>query len=118
MTWVNDHEVMQYFANRQQQDITEQEERRYLETLLASRNDRAWSIFAGDEYAGQFHALYRELAQKYRLPLVDFFLDGVALDDTLMQADGIHPNAKAQPRLLDNLWPALSSVLTRTTGKQ
>jgi diamine N-acetyltransferase len=52
MTWVNDREVMQYFANRQQA-ITEDEERRYLETLVASRNDRAWSVFAGEEYAGQ-----------------------------------------------------------------
>ena len=52
MTWVNDHEVMQYFAARQT-DITEEEERRYLETLLASRSDRVWSIFDGDAYVGQ-----------------------------------------------------------------
>jgi acyl-CoA thioesterase-1 len=65
----------------------------------------------GPEYADSFHALYGELARKYDLPLVDFFLDGVALDDRLMQADGIHPNAAAQPKLLDNLWPALSKVL-------
>lgn len=67
----------------------------------------------GAEYANSFHALYGELAKKYDVPLVDFFLDGVALDDTLMQADGIHPNATAQPKLLDNLWPALSKVLKR-----
>jgi acyl-CoA thioesterase I len=67
----------------------------------------------GAEYADSFHALYGELAKKYRLPLVDFFLDGVALDDTLMQADGIHPTAAAQPKLLDNLWPALLKVLTK-----
>jgi acyl-CoA thioesterase-1 len=65
----------------------------------------------GPEYADSFHALYGELAKKYDVPLVDFFLDGVALDDNLMQADGIHPNAAAQPKLLDNLWPALSKVL-------
>jgi acyl-CoA thioesterase-1 len=67
----------------------------------------------GPEYADSFHALYGELAKKYDVPLVDFFLDGVALDDTLMQADGIHPNATAQPKLLDNLWPALSKVLKK-----
>jgi len=67
----------------------------------------------GAEYANSFHALYGELAKKYDVPLVDFFLDGVALDDSLMQADGIHPNATAQPKLLDNLWPALSKVLTK-----
>jgi diamine N-acetyltransferase len=54
MTWVNDDEVMQYFANRQT-DISEPEERRYLEWLTASPNDRAYSIFAadGDRYLGQ-----------------------------------------------------------------
>ncbi len=67
----------------------------------------------GPEYANAFHALYGELAKKYKVPLVDFFLDGVALDDTLMQADGIHPNAAAQPKLLDNLRPALSKVLKK-----
>lgn len=67
----------------------------------------------GAEYANSFHALYGELAKKYDVPVVDFFLDGVALDDTLMQADGIHPNATAQPKLLDNLWPALSKVLKK-----
>jgi acyl-CoA thioesterase I len=67
----------------------------------------------GAEYANSFHALYGELAKKYDVPLVDFFLDGVALDDDLMQADGIHPNATAQPKLLDNLWPTLSKVLKK-----
>lgn len=67
----------------------------------------------GAEYADQFHALYGELAKKYSLPLVDFFLDGVALDDGLMQPDGIHPTAAAQPKLLDNLWPALLKVLKK-----
>lgn len=60
MTWVNDREVMQYFANRQS-DITEDEERRYLESLIASKNDRAYSIFAEDgAYVGQcsINAIY------------------------------------------------------------
>ena len=54
MSWVNDREVMQYFANRQT-SITEEEEASYLETLIASRNDRAFSIFdrADGRYLGQ-----------------------------------------------------------------
>jgi acyl-CoA thioesterase-1 len=67
----------------------------------------------GAAYADAFHALYGELARQYRTPLVGFFLDGVALDEKLMQADGIHPTAAAQPRLLDNLWPALQKVLKK-----
>lgn len=52
MTWVNDHEVMAYFANRQTH-ITREEELRYLDELVASQNDRVYSIFAGDAYVGQ-----------------------------------------------------------------
>jgi acyl-CoA thioesterase-1 len=65
----------------------------------------------GPQYAEQFHALYRELAKQLQVPLVGFFLDGVALDEKLMQEDGIHPNAAAQPRLLDNIWPTLARML-------
>ena len=39
------------------------------------------------------------------------FPDGIATVDELMQADGIHPNAKAQLKLLDNVWPVLKQVL-------
>ncbi len=52
MTWVNDHDVMAYFANRQS-NISREDELAYLTALVASKNDRAYSIFAGDEYVGQ-----------------------------------------------------------------
>ncbi len=65
----------------------------------------------GPAYAGAFERLYGELAARYRLPLVPFFLDGIALDDTLMQADGIHPTAAAQPRMLEMVWPKLRPLL-------
>lgn len=52
MTWVNDRDVMQYFAQRQDR-ISEEEEKRYLESLISSKTDRAFSIFMGDEYVGQ-----------------------------------------------------------------
>ena len=66
----------------------------------------------GERYANSFHATFGELADEHDLPHVGFFLDGVALEESLMQADGIHPNAKAQPRLLDNAWSAITEGLT------
>lgn len=66
----------------------------------------------GPRYAQSFHALYGELAETYDLEWVEFFLEGVALDDGLMQADGIHPNAEAQPLMLDNAWPAVAAALS------
>lgn len=63
------------------------------------------------EYAERFHALYHEVAEAEAVPLVAFFMEGVAENRELMQADGIHPSAAAQPRLLDNVWPALRPLL-------
>lgn len=65
----------------------------------------------GQRYTQQFQAVYKQLAEEHQLPLVDFFLDGVALQPTLMQRDGIHPTAEAQARMLDNVWPLLVAML-------
>lgn len=62
-------------------------------------------------YAERFHALYRDVADAEQVPLVDFFLEGVAETREQMQADGIHPTAAAQPRILENVWPALAPLL-------
>jgi acyl-CoA thioesterase-1 len=67
----------------------------------------------GPAYTKAFHDLFGELATKHRLPLVPFFLDGIALDDSLMLEDGLHPNAAAQPRLLEMVWPVLEPLLKR-----
>jgi len=65
----------------------------------------------GPRYGQQFRDMFAELAKTYSLPFVPFFLDKVALTDGLMQDDGIHPNAKGQPQLLENLWPKLKPLL-------
>ena len=52
MTWVNDRDVTQYFANRQT-DISESEERAYLETMTTSSRDRVYSVFDDEVYVGQ-----------------------------------------------------------------
>ena len=71
----------------------------------------------GPTYTNEFHALYGELAKRHGLPLVPFFLEGIALDDSLMQEDGIHPNAAAQPRLLAQVWPKLAPLLANDAVK-
>ncbi|HEU4486776.1 MAG TPA: arylesterase [Povalibacter sp.] len=67
----------------------------------------------GAGYAGQFQSLYKQLAQQYSLPMVTDFIESVALDATMMQADGIHPNARAQPVLLEAVWPTLEPLLEK-----
>lgn len=65
----------------------------------------------GPVYSRGFESVFTDLANEYKIPHVPFFLDGVALNPQLVQDDGIHPRAAAQPRLLDNVWPHLKQLL-------
>ncbi|MGH8166961.1 MAG: arylesterase [Woeseiaceae bacterium] len=65
----------------------------------------------GPRYTQAFEGVYRDVAEEKDLPWIEFFMEGVALNEELMQDDGIHPNEKAQPVLLDNAWPAIQQAL-------
>jgi acyl-CoA thioesterase-1 len=65
----------------------------------------------GEQYAGEFAAVYPTLAEKHDVLLIPFFLKNVALNPGMMQADGIHPNKQAQPHLMDNVWQTLGPAL-------
>lgn len=65
----------------------------------------------GPRYTEPFFAQYRELADAYELPLLPFLLEGIAENPGLMQSDGIHPIAEAQPMILGNVWPVLVDML-------
>jgi acyl-CoA thioesterase-1 len=67
----------------------------------------------GPRYSQEFQAMYGELSREHKVPLIPFVLEDVALRESLMQADGLHPNAKAQPLLLDEIWPQLEPLLKR-----
>ncbi len=67
----------------------------------------------GPRYGDQFAAVYPALAEQFRLPLVPFLLQDVALNPDLMQADGLHPNAAGEPVVLDNVWPHLKPLLSK-----
>jgi acyl-CoA thioesterase-1 len=67
----------------------------------------------GAAYARDFERVFADIARQRRLAYVPFLLADVALDDTLMQDDGIHPNVRAQPKLLDAVWPKLVPLLAQ-----
>ncbi|MGI9234655.1 MAG: arylesterase [Woeseiaceae bacterium] len=68
----------------------------------------------GAKYRTAFESVYRELADDYEVKWIEFFMEGVAMNDELLQADRIHPNSEAQPILLDNAWPIISATLDGT----
>ena len=76
----------------------------WLAGMLAPRN-------YGPEYAAQFDGLYKRLADKHDVPLYAFFLDGVAQDPALNQADGIHPNPRGVDIVVERILPFVTRNL-------
>lgn len=76
----------------------------WLAGMLAPRN-------FGPEYATKFDGMYKRVAEKHGVPLYPFFLEGVARDPTLNQADGIHPNPKGVDILVERLLPFITKNL-------
>ena len=68
----------------------------------------------GADHAARFAALYRDVAQQFKVGLVPFFLSAIADKPDLaewFQADRIHPTVKSQPLMLDTVWPELKKLL-------
>ncbi len=65
----------------------------------------------GSDYAARFNAIYPELAKKFDVPLYPFFLDAVAGDARLNQADGIHPTSAGVDIIVKNIMPAVQAYL-------
>ena len=70
----------------------------------------------GVDYADGFAVVYGRLAARYDVPLGAFLLEDVILQPGLMQPDGLHPRAEAQPRLLEGIWPSLKPLLDRSVA--
>jgi acyl-CoA thioesterase-1 len=98
--------------------------------LSAMRDNLAWMVQAarragaavllvgvrvppnyGREYSEKFFQTFESVASEFRVARAPFLLDGFAQSIESFQADRIHPNAAAQPRMLDNVWPSLQPLL-------
>jgi acyl-CoA thioesterase-1 len=63
----------------------------------------------GGDYTGRFRAMYAKLAQRHRIALVPFLLEGVAPEQ--FQADNLHPTAQPQPHIMNTVWQKLQPLL-------
>ena len=70
----------------------------------------------GDEYAAEFDAIFPDLAREYEVPLYPFFLEGVATDAALNQADGLHPTAAGVARMVEGILPQLEELIAAQDG--
>lgn len=65
----------------------------------------------GQRYVEVFENIYVEISNEKNIPLLTFLLENVALDQSLMQLDGIHPNEKAQPIIVEQIKMELSKII-------
>jgi len=65
----------------------------------------------GQEYAARFNAIYPELSKSFGVPLYPFFLEGVAANARLNQADGLHPTAEGVDVIVKNILPMVEALL-------
>ncbi|MCG2607080.1 arylesterase [Acinetobacter sp. SM34] len=65
----------------------------------------------GTAYSKAFEKNYKIVSQQHHVPLLPFFLEGVAGKNSLMQADLVHPTAQAQSILLNNVYPYIKGAL-------
>jgi acyl-CoA thioesterase-1 len=65
----------------------------------------------GPRYTELFYQTYPDLAKTLKIPYVPFILNDIALNKKLMQGDGLHPNAEAQPLIADKIWFYLQPLL-------
>lgn len=68
----------------------------------------------GSKYTKIFNRIYHDLAEQFELTLIPFFLQEIALSPNLMQNDGIHPTAEAQPKIVEFMSPKLLEALLHT----
>lgn len=72
----------------------------------------------GDDYVKKFDAIFPDLAAKYSVPLYPFFLEGVALDRSFSQSDGLHPTGKGVAEIVKRILPDVEALLARVAENQ
>jgi acyl-CoA thioesterase-1 len=95
--------------------------RKALSDLLGRLKERGQAVLLagmkaprnlGDDYAARFDAIFPELAAEHGVPLYPFFLEGVAMDASLNQPDGLHPTAAGVARIVEAILPEVQRLLT------
>jgi acyl-CoA thioesterase-1 len=72
----------------------------------------------GSDYSARFNAIYPELAKSFAVPLYPFFLDGVAADAKLNQADGMHPTPEGVDIIVKNILPSVEALVGAIPGQR
>lgn len=108
--------ILELGANDALRGIPPEQTEKNLETMIERLKERKIPIFLagmlappnmGPDYAEKFNPIYKRLADKYKLALYPFFLDGVAAHADLQLDDGMHPNPKGVDVMIEHILPAV-----------
>lgn len=115
--------ILELGANDALRGMTTLNARKNLETIIEKLQQNKIKVLLagmyaprnlGEKYYKDFDSIYPQLSKKYNIPLIPFFLDGVAMDRTLNIGDGLHPNAKGYVKILENnIWKYLQPLLEK-----
>lgn len=112
--------ILELGANDALRGVGPEIARRNLAAMIARLQERGIAVLLagmlsppnmGEEYAKAFNAIYPELAAEHDVPLVPFFLEGVAAEPGLLLADGMHPNAEGVARMVERMLPHVLAII-------
>ena len=118
--------ILELGANDMLRGLPPQAARENLEKMIRAIEARGAAIVLagmvananfGLQYKAQFDAIFSDLARERHLSLYPFFLEGVAGDPSLKQADGLHPNASGVARVVAGVAPLVEESLKRLAAK-
>lgn len=119
--------ILELGANDALRGIDPKEPRANLDKMLAKLKSQGIDVLLagmkapnnwGQDYAKTFDAIYPDLAAKYGVPLYPFFLDGVALDQSFSQPDGLHPTASGIAEVVKRITPDIEALIQRISQRK
>ncbi|RUP08417.1 MAG: arylesterase [Hyphomicrobium sp.] len=119
--------IMELGANDALRGIDPKVPRANLDSMLAALKAKGLPVLLtgmkapnnwGADYAKNFDAIYPDLASKYGVPLYPFFLDGVALDRSFTQPDGLHPTAAGVAEIVKRILPVVETLVQNVEHKE
>lgn len=112
--------ILELGANDMLRGLSVEAAERNLDAMMSSLSKRGIQIVLagmlaapnlGQDYVEAFNGMYPKLAQKYDVPLIPFFLDGVAANPKLQLDDGLHPNPAGVDRMVEGALPVIEPLL-------